>query len=660
MNLFSILLSLAACKGCGPTPGTDSGDPWIDDDADGYSAEEDCDDTNAAINPAADELCDGVDNDCDDAIDEDPIDGTAYYTDGDADGFGDGGTEALSCDQPSGTVENGDDCDDEDPLVNPDATELCDGVDNDCDGDVDEPDADDAATWYADADSDGYGDAAVSEVACDQPTDFVSDDTDCDDAEPNANPGLTEVCNDGIDNDCDGTVNECVATSGSLADFDVILRGANEGDQLGTPVRGLGDADGDGVNDLAVSARGADDGDASGVGVVYFVSGPVSAGSYGIDEVATGAIWGEADGDALFGVWPVGDADGDGASDVVVSAKTHDTVGNNAGRVYVFGAMPSGDVSAADADAIYDAEAAGDQAGVITYGGDLTGGGSPDLLISATNNDQNGSNSGAVYVIEAPFAGGDLADQSSLVIYGPNEGDKAGGGLSSAGDVDGDGIDDILVGVPYADIEDDEGAVAVFLGGAHTGTVSSSDADFIYTGNESNGEAGWGLSRAGDQDGDGLDDILASARKETVGENASAGVVYMVLGSAASGSLSDVAHASFEGAAPDDKISNNDGYGDLNGDGANDIVIGSNAADDPGDAAGATYLFYGPATGAWSVTSADAIWTGEAAGDAAGAPVNFGADVNGDGMDDLLVGALKNDGTSEDAGAAYILFGAGF
>ncbi|MCP4807162.1 MAG: hypothetical protein GY913_26115 [Proteobacteria bacterium] len=657
MTLFSILISLAACTKDGEN--TDSGDEWVDADSDGYSAEEDCNDDDAAVNPAADEICDDIDNDCDDEIDEDPVDGSSYYTDADGDSYGDAATEQLLCTQPADTVENGDDCDDTSADNNPAALEYCDGVDNDCDGDIDEADAEDALTFYADTDSDGYGDAAVTEVACEASTGFVSDDTDCDDAEANANPGLTEVCSDGIDNDCDGTENECLATGGSLADFDVILRGANEGDQLGTPVRGLGDGDGDGANDLAVSARGYDDGDNSGAGRVYFVSGPLSAGSYGIDDVATGSITGEADGDALFGVWPVGDADGDGASDVVVSAKTNDTIGNNAGRIYVFGAMPAGDVSAADADAIYDAEAEGDQAGVISFGGDLTGSGSFDLLVSATNNDQNGSNSGAVYIIEAPFAGGDLADEKALVVYGPNEGDKAGGGLSAAGDVDGDGVDDFLVGVPYADKSDDEGAVAVFLGGTHTGMVSSTDADFYYWGNEENGEAGWGLSRAGDQDGDGLDDILASARKETVGANSAAGVVYLVPGSTADGALGDVASASFEGAAADDKISNNDGSGDLNGDGNNDIVIGSNAADDPGDAAGAAYLFYGPTTGSWSVTSADAVWTGEAAGDAAGAPVNFGADVNGDGLDDLLVGALKNDGAAEDAGAAYILFGSG-
>ena len=175
----------------------------------GYVADAtDCDDGDASVNPWVDELCNGVDDDCDGTVDEaTAIDAITWYADVDRDGYGDSASLIVACDQPTGWVADGTDCNDLDTATNPGASESCDGVDNDCDGAVDEDDAVDGATWYADADGDGYGDPASTTTACSQPSGYITDSSDCDDADGTINPGVSESC-DGVDNDCDGTVDE--------------------------------------------------------------------------------------------------------------------------------------------------------------------------------------------------------------------------------------------------------------------------------------------------------------------------------------------------------------------------------------------------------------------------------------------------------------------
>ncbi len=168
----------------------------------------DCDDADATAYPGADEICDGDDEDCDGAVDEaDALDATTWYADGDGDGFGDAGSSTVACYAPTGHVASSSDCDDGDAAVSPAASELCDGVDNDCDGSVDEDSAADAGTWYADGDGDGYGGSGSTTRACTQPSGFAATDTDCDDGDAAINPGATEACN-GYDDDCDGLVDD--------------------------------------------------------------------------------------------------------------------------------------------------------------------------------------------------------------------------------------------------------------------------------------------------------------------------------------------------------------------------------------------------------------------------------------------------------------------
>ncbi len=180
-----------------------------DADGDGFSGTDDCDDTNALVNSTAAEICDGIDNDCDGAVDDEDPDGatdaTLAYSDVDLDGYG--GVEiGTSCTAPVGAVRVGGDCDDVNGDLNPGAVEVCDGVDNNCDDlvDADDPNFDSSVVVlaYADADTDGFGDPNTSVDACTAPAGYVADSTDCNDADIAINPDAAEVC-DGVDNNCD-------------------------------------------------------------------------------------------------------------------------------------------------------------------------------------------------------------------------------------------------------------------------------------------------------------------------------------------------------------------------------------------------------------------------------------------------------------------------
>ena len=182
---------------------------YADLDGDGTPACNDCDDTDPDVNPYAAEICnDGVDDNCDGVADEEGSVGEQmWFADADGDLHGDPAVQLVSCSQPEGFVDNSDDCDDSASEANPSGVEVCDGLDNDCDGTVDGPDPIGGMTVYVDADGDGVGTTAVSRIVCTPEDDFVSVSGDCDDTDPSAFPGAEEVC-DGVDNDCSGEADE--------------------------------------------------------------------------------------------------------------------------------------------------------------------------------------------------------------------------------------------------------------------------------------------------------------------------------------------------------------------------------------------------------------------------------------------------------------------
>jgi len=299
--------------------GDDDSEAGEDSDGDGFADQADggtdCDDSDPTVNPSSYEICDGFDNDCDGDIDDDPIDGSTWHLDSDSDGYGGQLLTQDACSAPASYVENADDCDDLETSVYPGATELCNGVDDDCDGEVDD-NAPAAQTWYLDNDGDGVGGFWLTQEACSMPQGYAGDSSDCDDTNAAIYPQAPELC-DGDDNDCDGNlggdeidddgdgVTECsldcddadpLRFPGSAELCDGI---DNDCDATTTAVGGELDAD----SDTSLSCEDCDDAPVTGPGVYP-----------GADEVCDG-VDNDCDGTADVGAsdettWYL-DADGD-------------------------------------------------------------------------------------------------------------------------------------------------------------------------------------------------------------------------------------------------------------------------------------------------------------------------------------------------------------
>jgi len=205
--------------------------PWVlDDDLDGYGSGTpsddsctspgagyvllakglDCDDSNLFISPAGHEICDAIDDNCDGLVDDDdptldPASANHYWRDADNDDYGDSSDERIQCAAPAGYVSDGTDCVDSSDVIHPGATEVCDGVDNDCDDRIDDQDPDvdptSAKTWYGDFDGDGFGNPSVSVRKCTRPNLYIDNDLDCDDTDPTQlvfGPWMHDIDGDGV------------------------------------------------------------------------------------------------------------------------------------------------------------------------------------------------------------------------------------------------------------------------------------------------------------------------------------------------------------------------------------------------------------------------------------------------------------------------------
>ena len=647
---------------------------WIDADADGAgdpaaaltacSAPEgasdnrdDCDDSDPAVYTGAREVCDGVDNDCDGQTDDsdsnlDPATRLEWVRDADGDGFGDDTDTAQGCDAPDGYVATGGDCDDLEPDRNPAAVEVCDRIDNDCDGLVDDDDdsldPSSAAAYWLDVDGDGYGDALTERLACVVPDGAVERAGDCDDDDPTVSPDAFDGCGNGLDDNCDGRPDETCPVSAATAA--VRLPGTTSGALSGGSLSAGGDWNGDGRSDLIIGARRHEVSDGT-EGAAFVMLGPATAATDLSQADLT--LEGEATGDeAGAQVALIEDLDGDGFDDLLVSSRASDRGALDAGAVYLVHGPATGAFDLGDADAILVGATERAYLGELSVGrvGDLNGDGVGDVAAGAWGADAGSLDVGLVAVFFGPVAGLATTDDAALTITGDALFDQAGGAGTYPGDLDGDGVDDLVVAVPGADL------VVAFLGTQAAGSLAVSDADLRLTGLPGDG---FGASvAAGDIDGDGLLEVVVGAPFHDDGAR-STGALFGFAGPVRTNRLYSSAAFTVSGGEEQTQLGRSPGgvaTGDTNGDGADELVVGSIFDDGGGNRAGAATLWFGPLTGTQSLSDAWRTVQGEAPDDALGAAVAIG-DLDGDGLGDLVLGAPQQDAGPSDAGATYLFFG---
>ena len=519
----------------------------------------------------------------------------------------------------------------------------------------------------------------------------------------------------GVQTDAEAQVFPPVINLGNLSQGEGFrLDGAAADDYSGRSVTSAGDVNGDGIDDLIVGARNADPNGISGAGSSYVVFGKDTAtdGDFA-QTVNLGGLDG-SDGFRLDGVAaydgsgrPVagaGDINGDGFSDLIVGAFSADPNGNDyAGSSYVVfgkGTPFAASIALSSLDGSngfrLDGAAADDEFGYsVAPAGDINGDGIDDLVAGAFRADPDGTNvAGSSYVVfgkttsfAASLSVSSLDGGNGFRIDGAAAGDYSGYSVAVAGDINGDGIDDLTIGAPGADPGTTySGGSAYVVFGTTTpfaATLELVNLDgsngFRLDAEASNDLAGTSVAGAGDVNGDGINDLIIGAPNAAPNDIEEAGSSYVLFGkdTATQGqfpaalALSELNGSN--GFRLDGDLGDNAGTavaraGDINGDGLGDMIIGAVDASPNGNIfAGSSFVVFGRSESFPAVLELTSLngsdgfrLDGAAALDFSGEAVSAAGDVNSDGVDDVIVGAFFADPNgNNNAGSSYVVFGRG-
>lgn len=458
----------------------------------------------------------------------------------------------------------------------------------------------------------------------------------------------------------------------SLDEANVSLMGESVRDASGAAVSYAGDVNGDGYDDVLVGAWSNDEG-GTDAGKAYLIFGKPGKWSKTLKlGQADASFIGEKPYDeAGRNLGYVGDVNKDGFDDFIIGASGNDERGDKTGQTYLILGKATGwakNVPLYYADASFLGQKPYDRAGVASYAGDVNGDGYDDFIIAGWSSDTGGIDSGQVYLIFGKPTGWEMdtsLDFADATFLGEKERDEAGKAITWAGDVNGDGYDDILIGSPSnSDYKDFSGKTYLIFGRSKGWRwhVNLRYADASFMGEDSDDASGSALCGLGDVNGDGYGDFLIGAWSNN-SAGFDAGKAYLFFGKPSPwrpNTLLSTADVVFTGEEEKDGAALSISYaGDINGDGYDDIFIGAWGSNYGGNDSGQSYVIFGKPTG-WkremSLREADLSFYGKNNSDSAGRAISYAGDINADGIDDLIIGAWGSNVGKIGAGESYLIF----